>query len=60
LFITTVLALASISYVGIAELVPSLGAELVFMGPTFMHYVLDTKIWRTRNDPELAQALGIA
>ena len=33
--------------------------ELLLIGPTFMHYLLDTKIWRTREDKELARALNL-
>ena len=38
---------------------PSGGDELFLTGPIFMHYVLDAKIWRTRDDPELAGALNL-
>jgi hypothetical protein len=40
-------------------LFPSVGSELILTGPTFMHYVLDTKIWRVRGDQELARALRL-
>lgn len=34
--------------------------DLLLMAPVFMHYLLDWKIWRVRNDPELARALRLA
>ena len=38
----------------------TLGGDEVFLtGPIFMHYVLDARIWRTRDDPELARALNL-
>jgi len=39
---------------------PATGTDILLLGPTFTHYLLDTKIWRTRNDPELARALNVA
>jgi hypothetical protein len=35
------------------------GNELLLTGPIFMHYILDARIWRVREDPELAQALRL-
>jgi hypothetical protein len=43
----------------IAGALPPTGTEMLLLGPTFTHYLLDTKIWRTRNDPELARALNL-
>jgi len=33
--------------------------DLVLSGPILMHYILDSKIWRVRGDPELAAALQL-
>jgi len=38
---------------------PFHGTELLLIGPTFMHYVLDSRIWRVREDPDLAKALRL-
>jgi len=46
-------------FVGSSKLFPSVGSELILTGPTFMHYVLDTKIWRVRGDQDLARALRL-
>lgn len=46
-------------FCAVGSFLPSGRIELLIIGPTFMHYVLDTKIWRTRNDPELARALNL-
>lgn len=46
-------------FCAIGSFLPSGRIELMIIGPTFMHYLLDTKIWRTRNDPELARALNL-
>lgn len=43
----------------VARCLPPTGTEMLILGPTFTHYLLDTKIWRTRNDPELARALNL-
>ena len=43
----------------VARSLPATGTEMLILGPTFTHYLLDTKIWRTRNDPELARALNL-
>lgn len=31
----------------------------LFIAPTLTHYLIDSKIWRTREDPELAKALNL-
>lgn len=41
------------------SLIPSGRIELLIIGPTFMHYALDSRIWRTKNNPELARALNL-
>lgn len=46
-------------FVGSSKLFPSVGSELILTGPTFMHYVLDTRIWRVRGDQDLARALRL-
>lgn len=35
------------------------GNELLLTGPIFMHYLLDARIWRVREDPELARSLNL-
>jgi hypothetical protein len=44
---------------GIARMLPTVSNELLLSGPIFMHYLLDARIWRTRDDPELARALNL-
>ena len=39
------------------SIVMDAGPELLIIGAAFMHYVLDARIWKTRDDPELAKAL---
>jgi hypothetical protein len=34
--------------------------DLLLSGPIFMHYLLDSRIWRVRGDPELAAALRLS
>lgn len=46
-------------FVGVTFLLPTRGNDLLLTGPIFMHYLLDAKIWRVREDPELAKALRL-
>lgn len=49
-----------LTFLGLGSLLPSGGSELLLAGPVFMHYILDAKIWKVREDPELAKALRLA
>jgi len=42
----------------VRELAPA-EPEMLLHGPTFTHYLLDTRIWRSRNDPELVHAFNL-
>ena len=42
------------------SLLPFRAGEYILMAPVFMHYLLDARIWRVREDPELARALNLS